>query len=99
MMTIIIIHMSSLLLSIVIIIVIIIINYYYYYYYYYYLIIIIMMMMINIIGININIIVTCVKDDVAGKIKTSETGLYSYDASIVERLNISTALIAFIDPV
>ena len=28
-----------------------------------------MMMMINIIGININIIVTCVKDDVAGKIK------------------------------
>ena len=58
-----------------------------------------MMMMINIIGININIIVTCVKDDVAGKIKISETGLYSYDASIVERLNISTALIAFIDPV
>ena len=95
MMTIIIIHMSSLLLSIIIII-IIIINYYYYHYY---LIIIIMMMMINIIGININIIVTCVKDDVAGKIKISETGLYSYDASIVERLDISTALIAFIDPV
>ena len=58
-----------------------------------------MMMMINIIGININIIVTCVKDDVTGKIKISETGLYSYDASIVERLNISTALIAFLDPV
>ena len=95
MMTITIIHMSSLLLSIIIII-IIIINYYYYHYY---LIIIIMMMMINIIGININIIVTCVKDDVAGKIKISETGLYSYDASIVERLDISTALIAFIDPV
>ena len=87
--------MSSLLLSIIIII-IIIINCYYYHYY---LIIIIMMMMINIIGININIIVTCVKDDVAGKIKISETGLYSYDASIVERLDISTALIAFIDPV
>ena len=87
--------MSSLLLSIIIII-IIIINYYYYHYY---LIIIIMMMMINIIGININIIVTCVKDDVAGKIKISETGLYSYDASIVERSDISTALIAFIDPV